>query len=208
MRLIINTDGGARGNPGPAGIGFVVQKVDNDDHEIIKECGEYIGEATNNQAEYKALVKALEWVVETKNEKRKIKNERIASAEGLAMTAGGEKNVEGEILNQVQDDKENEQDDVGGEQDDKTSRQARRINFDEEIESIECRLDSELVVKQLNGEYKMKNEGLKPLYEKVCASVRLIEKPIVFKHIFRESNKLADKLVNEAIDRESNKLIS
>jgi ribonuclease HI len=129
-KLVINTDGGSRNNPGPAGIGVVFS---DEQGEVMAKYKEYIGEATNNIAEYSALIKGLE----------KAK--------------------------------------------------------DFEAAEIECRLDSELVVKQLNGEYKMKNEGLKPLFVKVNDLVKNFNK-ISFLHVRREFNKEADKLVNQAID--------
>lgn len=168
MKLIVNTDGGARGNPGPAGIGVVVRvnqeeilkqvqddNVDTKDDklEIIHECSEYIGEATNNQAEYRALIKALEWVVENKKEK---------------------------IL--------------------RLTPQNDGVNAQDDIEEIEFRLDSELVVKQINGEYKMKNKGLKPLFAEVKNLIDSIGAKCVFVHVRREKNKEADALVNKAID--------
>jgi len=128
-KLIINTDGGARGNPGPAGIGVVFSDTSG---TTIVEFMEYIGETTNNVAEYKALILGLE--------------------------------------------------------------NAKSFKYTE----IECRLDSELVVKQLNGQYKVKDSGLKPLYVKVQELAFF--KPIKFVHVRREKNKLADKLVNIAID--------
>ncbi|MDD3480760.1 MAG: ribonuclease HI family protein [Patescibacteria group bacterium] len=128
-KLIINTDGGARGNPGPAGIGVVFS---DEKGEKIATFREYIGEATNNIAEYKALILALE----------KAK--------------------------------------------------------DFEAEEIECRLDSELVVKQLRGEYKVKDEKLKELYARVQELAFF--KPIKYVHVRREKNEEADALVNEAID--------
>ena len=97
MKFIVNTDGGARGNPGPAGIGFVIA----DGPKILKEGYAYIGETTNNQAEYEALIRALE------------------ALEGMVP---------------------------------KDSR--------EEV-SVEIRMDSELVIKQLRREYKVKDAGLK-----------------------------------------------
>lgn len=153
MKIVMNTDGGARGNPGPAGIGIVIKyeekrspdldssaKPQNDSGEVIKEISEYIGETTNNQAEYKALIAGLEWILKVENEE-----------------------LEG-------------------------------------IEEIECRLDSELVVKQLNKEYKMKNEGLKPLFDKVNSLVADLNIPVKFFHVYRSANSAADKLVNKAID--------
>jgi ribonuclease HI len=128
-KLIINTDGGARGNPGPAGIGVVFS--DGAD-EVLAEFKEYIGEATNNVAEYKALILALEKAKDFK------------------------------------------------------------------VDHIECRLDSELVVKQLNGLYKVRDENLKKLYNLVRDLIFF--KQVSFVHVRRELNKRADKLVNEAID--------
>jgi len=134
-KLIIFTDGGSRGNPGPAACGVVIK---NETGKIILESSKYIGKATNNQAEYEALILALEKAKEI-NKSKKIKRD------------------------------------------------------------LDCFLDSELVVKQLNREYKMKNEGLKPLFIKVN---NLISKfsSVKFFHISREKNKPADKLVNKELD--------
>jgi len=130
-KLIIYTDGGARGNPGPAGIGAVIY----DEHKnIIAKISQSIGVATNNQAEYKALIIALE------------------KAQNL---------------------------------------KAREVRVF---------LDSELVVKQLNREYRVKDKDLAPLFVKVY-NISLGFKKIIFKHISREKNKLADKLVNLALDK-------
>jgi ribonuclease HI len=130
-KLIINTDGGSRGNPGPAGIGVVFS-----DHKdkIIAEFKEYIGETTNNVAEYRALILGLE--------------------------------------------------------------KAKDFKYTE----LECRLDSELVVKQLNGEYKVKGEHLKELYNK--AKELTFFAPVTFRHVRREENKRADKLVNIILDEQ------
>ena len=127
--LVINTDGGSRNNPGPAAIGFVI--YDNMG-EIVETYKEYIGEATNNVAEYRALIKAL--------------------------------------------------------------KHAKAYDPDEVV----CRLDSELVVKQVRGEYKAKDPGMKELLDQVREMSFF--KPISFVHVRREQNKLADKLVNEALD--------
>lgn len=127
-KAILHTDGGARGNPGPAGIGVVLEV--GDQKKLFKK---YIGESTNNQAEYQALVLGLEEAI------------KLGVAE------------------------------------------------------VDCYLDSELVVKQLNREYKVKNEGLAPLFIKIHNLSQKFKK-IKFIHVFRESNKEADKLVNEAID--------
>ena len=129
--LVIYTDGGARGNPGPAAIGFVIYEG----NKIIQQKGEYIGKATNNFAEYMAVVKALE--------------------------------------------------------------EAKRLN----PEVIHFYLDSNLVVQQLNQKYKIKNEDLGKLFIKIW-NTRQSFKKVTFSHIERSKNKLADKLVNQALDRE------
>ncbi len=130
-KFIIYTDGGARGNPGPAAIGVVIS---NDAGEELKRVSQYIGETTNNQAEYKALIEALK----------------------QAATLGGERLV--------------------------------------------CHLDSELVVRQLQGQYKIKEPTLQPLAQE---ALRLMAKfaQVQFQHVPREKNKLADQLVNEALDK-------
>lgn len=135
MKFIVNTDGGARGNPGPAGIGFVIA----DGPKILKEGYAYIGETTNNQAEYEALIRALE------------------ALEGMVP---------------------------------KDSR--------EEV-SVEIRMDSELVIKQLRREYKVKDAGLKLQFAKVAENIAKFPN-ITFKHIPREENAHADELANEAMD--------
>jgi len=132
-KLTIYTDGGARNNPGPAGIGCVLY---DESKKIIKEISEYIGETTNNQAEYKACLRAME-------EAKKL------GAEELAFF-----------------------------------------------------LDSELVVKQLNREYKVKNKELAPLFMKIYNLSQQFKK-VTFFHVRREFNKEADALVNEAIDNYS-----
>jgi len=131
-KFIIYTDGGARGNPGPAGIGVIA--YDEDGREVVFTLSEYIGETTNNQAEYRAVVAAID------------KAKKIG---------------------------------------------AREIDF---------YLDSELVVKQLNREYKVKESSLQPLFVKIYNAV-LFFKKVTFTHIRREKNKEADRLVNEALDR-------
>ncbi len=129
-KLIIYTDGGARGNPGPAGIGAVIYDENN---RLLKEISEYIGEATNNQAEYRAVIAALE--------------------------------------------------------------KAHKLGAEEVV----FYLDSELVVKQLRGEYRVKNKDLASLFVRVH-NLKLNFRKIQFFHIPREKNKEADKLVNKAID--------
>jgi len=128
--FIIHSDGGARGNPGPAAIGAVIAAADGSEIQYISKC---IGETTNNQAEYQAIIAALEKALE-----------------------------------------------LGAEE-------------------VRCFLDSELVVKQLNREYKVKNKELAPLVVKVYNLAQGFKK-ITFAHVFREENKEADRLVNEALD--------
>ncbi|MCX6797149.1 MAG: ribonuclease HI family protein [Candidatus Doudnabacteria bacterium] len=133
QKFIINTDGGARGNPGPAGIGAVIKDGYG---RLIGQHKKYIGKATNNTAEYKALILALE-------EAHKLKATQL------------------------------------------------QIN-----------MDSELVVRQMQGRYKIKEPGLKVLAQE---AIRLIGKfkKVDFRHVPREQNCEADKLVNEAIDASS-----
>lgn len=133
-KIKIFTDGGARGNPGPAGIGVVI--YDESDN-LVKQKSEFIGHATNNQAEYRAVIAAFELI-------------------------GIEKPAE--------------------------------INFF---------LDSELVVKQIKGEYRVKNKDLAPLFLKIHNFI-IQHKKISFCHIPREKNKEADKLANIAMDRGCN----
>lgn len=130
-KIVIYTDGGARGNPGPAGVGVSIQ----DGGKEVAYISEYIGETTNNQAEYDALYRAL------------------YKAQELGLTA----------------------------------------------RSIEVRLDSELVVRQLNGVYKVKEPGMKLQFARV-AELRTAFADIMFVHVRREHNKRADLLVNAAID--------
>jgi ribonuclease HI len=130
-KLIIYTDGGARGNPGPAGIGAVLK---NEAGELVGEVSEYIGETTNNQAEYKAVIAALE----------------------KAKQLGGQE--------------------------------------------LDFFLDSELVVKQLKREYKVRDKDLAVLFMKIYNTLMSFKK-VTFKHVRREFNTEADKLVNLALDR-------
>ena len=128
--LKLYTDGGARGNPGPAGIGGVLYSG----AKKIDEFSRYLGHATNNQAEYEALIEGLH--------------------------------------------------------------RAKNLGAEE----VECYLDSELVVKQMKREYKVKDKKLASLFVKVW-NASLAFKKITFHHLRREKNKEADRLVNEAIDR-------
>lgn len=128
IKATLHTDGGARGNPGPAGIGAVL-KID--DKEYLHK--RFIGKATNNQAEYEALLMGL------------------------------------------------------------------RAAADAGVSDVECFLDSELVVKQLNREYKVKDGNLAVLFVKVWNLMNEFKK-VSFHHVRREQNKLADQLANEAMD--------
>ncbi len=130
-KLHIMTDGAARGNPGPAGIGAVISDSNG---TVIEEHSSYIGEATNNVAEYRALIMALVEV--------------------------------------------------------------RKHNAQELV----IRLDSELLVKQLNGEYRVKNAGLAPLYAAARSLLKGYRRCDIG-HIPRARNREADRLANEAIDR-------
>jgi ribonuclease HI len=127
----IFTDGGARGNPGPAAYGFVVKK----DNRTIHEQNGYIGIATNNFAEYTALIEALTWLEKHSKDQR-----------------------------------------------------------------LEFFLDSQLVVSQVNGIYKVKNANIRDLIFKV----RTLESnfsTIVYQHVPRIKNQEADRQVNIALDR-------
>ena len=130
MRLTINTDGGARGNPGPAAIGIVIKNAAGD---LLYAHGEYIGKTTNNQAEYRALLQAVKKAFE-----------------------------------------------LGGAE-------------------IHCFLDSELLVRQLNYQYKVKDKNLAPLFLQVVNIAQHFKK-ITYTHIPRAANTAADALVNEALD--------
>ena len=136
MVISIYTDGGARGNPGKAGVGVVVYVKD----KIIFQQSKYLGVKTNNEAEYTGLICALEWLLNQKD-----------------------------ILN---------------------------------IEKVNFFLDSQLVVRQMQGRYKVKALNLKGYYKRTRELIRLISLPIIFQDIPRERNKVADALANQAMDRE------
>jgi ribonuclease HI len=130
LRLLVHVDGGARGNPGPAAIGAVVSTPDG---EVLEEAAQRIGEATNNVAEYRALLLGLE------------------RARALGAT-------EVEVIN-----------------------------------------DSELVARQLQGAYKVKHAGLRPLYDQAMEALEGFERWSV-RSVPREQNARADQLVNAALD--------
>jgi probable phosphoglycerate mutase len=130
LRARLYTDGGARGNPGPAAFAYVLEA---DDGTVLASHGERIGVATNNVAEYRALVAGLEKAVE------------------LALL---------------------------------------------EVEVVS---DSELLVKQMRGEYRVKNEALRELSLEAARLTRKLS-TVRYTHVLREHNELADRLVNEALD--------
>ena len=132
QRLVVNVDGGARGNPGPAAIGVVVSTPDGD---VLEEHAERIGSATNNVAEYRALMLGLE--------------------RALALGA-------------------------------------------REVELIG---DSELVVRQVQGEYKVRDEVLWRLNKHVIRALAEFDSWSI-RHVRREDNEAADRLVNEVLDAE------
>lgn len=128
--LTLEFDGGSRGNPGPAGIGAVVRAADG---TPLITLGRFIGKATNNVAEYKALIAAMQ--------------------EALRLGA-------------------------------------RRIVI---------RGDSELVIKQMNGQYRVRHPDMKVLYDQARALISEFEK-VTITHNLRHKNELADKLANRAMD--------
>ncbi len=138
---MIHTDGGARGNPGPAAAGIVIDGLDKGKKEI----GEYLGEMTNNEAEYRAVLIAL----------KKLKS-----------LIGSDKAAETEV---------------------------------------EIYVDSELLARQVNGEYKVKEKELQNLFVELW-NARLDFKSVTFHHVYREENSGADDIVNQVLDREENKL--
>ena len=130
MKAKLFTDGGARGNPGPAAYGYVIEA---DDGTVLAAHGEKIGVATNNVAEYRALIAGLAKAVE------------------LA------------------------------------------------VPEIEVVSDSELLVKQMTGVYRVKNDALRELSLEAARLARGIGK-VTYTAVRREHNELADRLVNEALD--------
>jgi ribonuclease HI len=129
--LTIHTDGASRGNPGAAAFAYVISR---DGQPPIEEA-DCLGQMTNNQAEYTALVRALEHALELGPHHRVIVHS-----------------------------------------------------------------DSELMVKQMNGEYRVKNGDLRELYEQACALRKRFDCPVTIRHVRREQNKRADQLCNEALD--------
>jgi len=130
-KLTIFTDGGARGNPGPGGIGVIAY---DDDQKVVFTISQFIGITTNNRAEYRAIIAGLKKAKELK------------------------------------------------------------------AEELQFYIDSELAVKQINREYKVKNPDLAPLFLEIH-NLSLSFKKIKFTHIRREANVEADKLYNTAVDQ-------
>jgi len=130
VKARLSTDGGARGNPGPAAYGYVLEAEDG---TVLDARGERIGVATNNVAEYRALIAGLEKAVE-----------------------------------------------LG-------------------IDELEVVSDSELLVKQMQGEYRVKNETLRGLNDEANSLERKLGR-VRYTAVRREHNELADRLVNEALD--------
>ncbi len=135
MKITIYTDGGSRGNPGPSAIGVVIAQ----EGKTVKKYGEYFGEGTNNQAEYKAVVFAL-------------KKTKLLFGKQKAKKA--------------------------------------KVNIFS---------DSELLVKHLNHQYKIKEGELQPLFLEIW-NLMLDFKQVNFQHILREKNREADEMVNQALD--------
>ena len=130
MKARLFTDGGARGNPGPAAYGFVLEAEDG---TVLAAEGQAIGETTNNVAEYSGLIAGLRKAVEL------------------------------------------------------------------QVPDVEVVSDSELMVKQMRGEYKVKNEALRELSLEAARLARQLE-TVEYRHVKRAHNELADRLVNEALD--------
>jgi ribonuclease HI len=133
LKAKLSSDGGARGNPGPAAFGYVLEAEDG---TVLDARGEAIGVATNNEAEYRGLVAGLEKALE-----------------------------------------------LG-------------------VDELEVVSDSELVVRQMRGEYKVKKETLRTLNEQASDLARRLAR-VSFTSVRREHNELADRLVNEALDAET-----
>jgi len=129
--ITANVDGGARGNPGPAGYGVYIRGTDG---KSIAQLSEYLGIKTNNFAEYSALLGALEYAI-----------------------AHGHR-------------------------------------------ALKVISDSELMVRQMNGQYRVNSPDLKPMYEKARGLVRQLDK-FAIEHVLRAKNQHADRLANEAMDR-------
>lgn len=134
MKVRMYTDGGSRGNPGPAASGAVIKEVkQGKEGKVLAEVSKYLGKTTNNQAEYTAIIIGLE--------------------------------------------------------------RAKELGATE----VDVVMDSELAVKQMNGQYKVKNPGIALRYVEVWNLKRQFDK-VTFRHVLREKNKEADAVVNKCID--------
>jgi len=134
--VVAYIDGGARGNPGPAGYGVSIQSTDG---TILEELHGGLGIATNNIAEYNGLLAALQWAV------------------------------------------------------------------DHDVRRVHIRADSELLVRQMRGEYRVKNPGLQPLYVRARLLAAQLD-DVKFEHVRREFNKEADRLSNVGMDEAEEQL--
>lgn len=131
QHIVAHIDGGARGNPGPAGYGAYIQDQDG---RVVAELSEFLGAQTNNFAEYSGLIAALEYAIH------------------------------------------------------------------HGFRGVKVISDSELLVKQIKGQYKVRSESLLPIYEEAKALIKQLE-AFQIKHVLRHLNKDADRLANEAMDR-------
>jgi ribonuclease HI len=130
MAIVAYIDGGARGNPGPAGYGV---RIEDEQGQLVNEFHGYLGSSTNNVAEYNALVAALRYAQENGFREMRVKS------------------------------------------------------------------DSELLVKQMNGEYRVKHPGLQPLHQQARALAAKLDR-VSYEHVRREQNADADRLANQAMD--------
>jgi len=136
-KIVIHSDGGARGNPGPGASAYVIEKGAT----ILQKSSKHLGRVTNNVAEYTGVIEALKWISDNK--------ELVAGSLG----------------------------------------------------PIEFYMDSELVVKQINGEYKVKDQKLAGLFSEVKDLLKNLSNKILFISVPRNKNKIADFLVNLELDK-------
>ena len=136
MKVSVFTDGGSRGNPGPSGFGVVIY---DENKKVFAQISKFIGTATNNEAEYSALVEALSWLRD---------NATLHS-----------------------------------------------------ITAVTFYSDSQLLVRQMQGKYKVKAPNIRPLFEQAKTLLDSLNLAYQFNDIPREQNSLADELANQAMDR-------
>lgn len=145
--FIIHTDGGSRGNPGPAALGVVIESVSaQGGPRKAWEYGESIGIATNNDAEYQAVIFALK---------------KLKALIGKAKAGHA---------------------------------------------SVLVQMDSELIERQLNGHFKIMDERMGKYFIQIW-NLKMDYGSVAFEHVYRESNSAADRMVNAALDKETNKLL-